>query len=200
MKKRLIGLGLVTAGAVVPAMLAAPAPRGPRGPSIDDLVRSLRKQGLQGRDLVSAAIHEVAAAYRYYSVRHLWETPEMSLGNRRGWSHQYNVVLARVLDALGFETRLVHTPWLQGGDHPWWHNGHTWVKVRIDGRWWDACASRATHEAGDLTAVPGSEELPYHRRTNIALSLWMVPFVTFQVWKSWLTGDPLPGWIYAPRR
>lgn len=200
MKKRLMTLGVVTAAAVVPVALAAPAPQGPKGPTIEELVEDLRGRDLQGAELVTAAIRVVAGTYRHTSVRHLWESPEASLRNRRGWSHQYNMVLARVLEGLGFETRLVHTPWLQGWEHPWWHNGHTWVKVRIDGRWWDACASRASHRAGDLPAVPAADELPYHRRTNIALTLWMVPFVTYQVWKGWLTGDPLPEWIYAPRR
>lgn len=200
MKKRLMALGVITAGAVVPAMLAAPAPGGPEGPTVEQLVDELEHRGLQGTELVTAAIRAVAGSYHYYSVRHLWETPQGSLRNRRGWSHQYNAVLAMVLERLGLPTRLVHTPWLQGGDHPWWHNGHTWAQVRIDGRWWDACASRSTHVAGDLPADPGSEQLPHHRRTHIAMSLWMVPFVTWQVWKCWLTGDPVPTWIYAPRR
>lgn len=189
----------VVAGGLGAVVLAAPRSQAADGPTIRQLVTRLRATGLEGRELVTAAIQATAQAYTHYSAWHLWESPSRSLRHRRGWSHQYNTVLARVLKDLGFGTRMVHTVWIQGGEHPWWHNGHTWVKVNVDGRWLDACASGSGNQVGELPVTPDSDELPYHVRTRWAVALSLAPFVVTEVWRAWLTGRPVPGWIYRRR-
>lgn len=198
MRKLVMALGsvFVAVGAV---RLAAPEAGPHDGPSTHDLVEQLASSGLSGHDLANAAIRATGRSYRAYSAWHLWESPATSLRHRHGWSHQYNAVLADVLAGLGFDTRMVHTAWVRGSDHPWWHKGHTWVKVRIDGRWLDACASSEAHVLGDLPNIPASEELPYHGRTRTAVRLFLAPFVIGAVWRSWLTRQPVAPWVYRRR-
>lgn len=191
-----LALLAVAAGA---AIIASPRAQTEPGPTVDELVQQAGGAAVQSRDLIDEAIRLTASAYTHYSAWHLWEGVAASLRHRRGWSHQYNAALAAVLEGLGFRTRMVHTAWVQGADHPWWHNGHTWVKVLVDGRWLDACASRSTNRVGELPVTPGSEELPYHPRTRMAVTLSLTPFVVAGVWRAWLTRRPVPGWIYRER-
>lgn len=193
---RVVAVLAVGAGAVV---VAAPRTDHPDGPSVEDLAARAHASGLSGRELVTEAIRLTAEAYTHYSAWHLWERSRVSLRHRRGWSHQYNSVLCIVLRQLGFETRMVHTAWVLGADHPWWHNGHTWVKVKVNGRWLDACASHADNQAGELPVTPDSDELPWGPRTRIAITLSLAPFVVAEVWRSWLTRRPVPTWIYRER-
>lgn len=194
------GLLSLTVGAVAAVVVASPRRDSEPGPSIEGLVEELQTGGMSGRDLAQAAIAAVSGSYEFYSAWHLWESPRRSLRERRGWSHQYNAVLAEVLSQLGFETRLVHAAWTRGTGDPWWHSGHTWVKVKVDGYWFDACASRTDNRLGDLPMTYVSEELPYRTQTRIAMTLFLAPFVVAAVWRHWLTGKLLPSWIYRRRR
>ncbi len=196
-KKRILaGLGIVAA---VPVVIAAPSPDRPGGRSIADLVSELRSTGKSGRELVDAAMQTVAGEFSHYSAWHLWERPETALKHGRGWSHQYNTVLLLVLRQLGFEARMVQAARVRGWGNPWWHVAHAWVKVTIDGRVHDACASRRGNRLGDLGFVPVSVEIPLRRVSRWALALFMAPFVVGTVWRAWLTGRPVPQWVYRVR-
>ncbi|MDO5094516.1 MAG: transglutaminase domain-containing protein [Propionibacteriaceae bacterium] len=191
---------LTAVGATVPVALAAPRPEKHGGiQTIDELVDELRASGAAGRDLVDLAISRVAREYTHHSAWHLWEHPETSLRNGRGWSHQYNTVLLVVLRRLGFEARMVQASRVRGFHHPWWHVGHAWVKVVVAGRRYDACASRATNQAGNVGFVPVTAEVPFRTVTRWAMGLFLMPFVTATVWRAWLTGRPVPDWVYRRR-
>lgn len=193
-------LALIPAVAVGGAMVAAPAPvRRNIRPSVAGIVTALRGSGLDGTDLVDAAMREVAAAFPYDSVWHLWESPTRALTAGRGWSHQYNTILLEVLRLLGFEARLVHAARVRGWRRPWFFSSHAWVKVRVGRRWVDACASRTGNRVGDVGFVPVSDELPFRRITAVAVPLALLPFVVVAVWRAGLRGRPVPGWVYHPR-
>lgn len=187
--------------AVAPVVVLAPRPVKTEGArAADELVWALRAEGLQGRrDLVDAAMARVAGEYTHHSLWHMWESPDTSLARGRGWSHQYNTVLLEVLRGLGFEAQLVHAARVRGFRHPWWHTGHAWVKVLIDGRPHDACASRAGGRVDDVGFTPVTAELPCRDVTRWGVAMALAPFVAVGVWRAWLTGRPVSHWIYSER-
>lgn len=195
--RSLIG-ALLTASAV-PVVVTAPRPAG-SDLTVDRLVDICAATGLEGRELADEAIARVAEGFVYFSLRHLWESPERALAGGRGWSHQYNTVLFKVLRGLGFEVRAVHAARVRGFRRPWWLAGHAWVKVLVDGRWLDACASLPTNRLGEPPFVALTPELPLRRVTRWAVGLALFPFVVVEVWRSWLVGRPVPGHLYARRR
>lgn len=183
------------------AVVAAAAPRRDNaGTTVEELTRRLQGRGLEGRELVDAATRAVAEAIPYHSAWHLWEKPETSLERRAGWSQQYNTVLLLVLRSLGFDVRLVHAARVRGFGFPWFLSGHTWVKVFVDDRWLDACASSANNRAGEVNFVPLTEELPVYVRTRWAVALALSPFVVARVWGALLTGKRVPQWVYGERK
>lgn len=187
-------------GALLPVWVMAPPPKRVDSPdTIDGLTDACRRSGLVGKDLVDEAIRVVAAAYPAHSLWHLTESPERSLRAHRGWSHQYNTVLSEVLRALGFETHLVHAARVRGFGYPWWLSGHSWVKVIVDGRALDACASTEASRAGAPPFVPLTAELPLRIVTRWAVGAALVPFVVVEVWRAWLTGKPVAPWVYGER-
>lgn len=190
--------GALLAATAVPVVLSAPRPAG-SGATVDSLVAGSAGTGREGRELVDDAIARVAEAFPCFSLRHLWESPERALAGGRGWSHQYNTVLFKVLRGLGFEVRSVHAARVRGFGRPWWLAGHAWVKVLVDGRWLDACASLPTNRVGEPPFVALTPELPLRRVTRWAVGLALFPFVAAEVWRSWLRGRSVPGHLYARR-
>lgn len=189
--------GLV--GLLAPVALFAPRGRDYGAPSVADLVGQIRAQGLTGVEEVNAAMALVAQQYHHYSAWHLWESAETSLRFGRGWSHQYNRVLLKVLRELGYPARMVHASWVRGWRHPWYQAGHSWVKVEINERDYDACASLASNRIGQLPFTPVSPEMRMRRFTRVLVSLQMLPFVTGAVWKSLLSRTPPSSWLYHRR-
>lgn len=193
----LLGLGMA---ATLPVALAAPAAADPQPErTVEALADKLRATGATGLDLVNLAIETVASSYTHDSAWHLWETPAASLRSGRGWSHQYNTVLLLVLRQLGFHARMVQAARVRGFPHPWWYVGHAWVKVTIDGRRYDACASRSSNRVGDVGFVPLTPEIRFRRVTRWAMGLGIAPFVVVAVWRAWLSGNPVPEWLYRRR-
>lgn len=191
---------LVAVLPVAPVMVLAPKSVKTAGArAADELVWILRAEGLQGRDLVDAAMARVAGEYTHYSLWHMWESSDTSLARGRGWSHQYNTVLLNVLRGLGLEAHLVHAARVRGFRHPWWQAGHTWVEVMLDDRPHDACASRTINRIGDVGFTPVTSELPYRDVTRLGVALALAPFVTVGVWRAWLTGRAVSPWIYRER-
>lgn len=200
MRFRLTDVVVLTGVAVAGGIAGAPSPvEADAGRTTGAIVAQLRESGLGGRELVDAAVAAVNKGFGFHSVWHLWESPETALANGRGWSHQYNEVLADVLQALGLEVRRVHAARVRGWRHPWFFASHSWVKVNLDGRWLDACASRAGNRVGDVGFVPVSEEMAYRRSTPWTVALGLVPFITIGVWRAWLTGREVSPWIYRRR-
>lgn len=199
MSSRLRVLATVAGAAVLGAVAMAPRPDGTPRPGVADLVADLGSSGLAGRELAEAAIAAVADVFEYHSVWHLWEPPAVAMAHGRGWSHQYNSVLAHVLEGLGFRTRLVHAARVHGSGHPWFLASHAWVKVDVDGRWRDACASRSTNGLDRVWFVPVTDELPFRGSTRFTVPIGLLPFVTVAAWRSTLGGRPVPPWLYRRR-
>lgn len=176
-------------------MTAAPTMPG----TVGELVRHCRDTGLSGLALASEASVAVAQAFPRFSLLHLWESPQRALRGHRGWSHQYNTVLLLVLRELGFAARLVHAARVRGFGHPWWLQGHTWVKVEVAGHELDACASSVDNRAGAVNFVPLTRELPVRRVTRWAVGMALVPFVLSAVVRAGLTRRRLPAWVEKPR-
>lgn len=191
-----VGVG----AALLPVWVMAPPPERVEGPdTVVGLIDQCRATGLTGRALADAAIQAVARAYPKHSLWHLIESPRRSLAAHRGWSHQYNTVLLLVLRGLDFHARLVHASRVRGFGYPWWLAGHTWVKVVIDGRTYDACASQESSTVGRPPFVPLTHELPLRRVTRWAVGAALVPFVVAEVWRAWLGGRPVARWVYGDR-
>lgn len=186
--------------ALLPVWAMAPPPERVAGPdTVQGLVDECLATGLTGRELADEAVAVVARAYPKHSLWHLTEPPRRSLRAHRGWSHQYNTVLLLVLRGLGFQARMVHAARVRGFGYPWWLSGHSWVKVVIDGRAYDACASQESSLVGRPPFVPLTHELPLRRVTRWAVGAALVPFVVAEVWRAWLTRRPVAGWVYGDR-
>ena len=143
----------------------------------------------------NAAVAAVVRAFPRYSLWRLWQSPEASLRDHRGWSHQYNTILLLVLRRLGFEADLVHAARVRGFRRPWWLAGHTWVKVMVDGKRLDACAARPRGRVGEPAFVPVTPELPLRRVTRWGVGAALVPFVVVEVWRAWLGRRPVADWV-----
>lgn len=198
---RVLGLLATVAVAIVPVVVRAPRTR-PIAPddisSIDEAIAACRKSELHGWDMVDHATQLVHRKYSHYSCYHWWESPEQSFQRSRGQANQYNTVLAKVLKGLGFHVRTVHAARVRLTRSPWWHSGHTWLEVTVDGRTRDVCASRAENTAGDVKFIPISTVRPFRGLTYVDTTLGLAPIVTVLVWKAWVRRTPLPRWMYRP--
>lgn len=198
---RALRLLLAAAVAAAPVLVRAPRTR-PIAPdglhTVDDVVAACIESDLHGWELVDHATALVHRKYSHYSCYHWWETPAQSFARSRGQSNQYNTVLARVLRGLGFHVRVVHAARVRLSRSPWWHSGHTWLEVTVDGRTRDVCASRAENRAGDVHFVPVTAVRPFRGLTYVDTTLGLAPIVTVLVWKAMLKNEPLPRWMYRP--
>ncbi|MHB8154393.1 MAG: hypothetical protein ACYDG3_15325, partial [Bacillati bacterium] len=110
----------------------------------------------------------------------------------------YNIVLGRILEQLGFQVRPVHAARVRLDHHPWYHTGHSWLRVIHQGKELDVCASRLGNTAGNVAFVPVTEVLDRTRLNSIDTTLALAPIVVASVWKSWLTGSGIQSWMYRP--
>nr|WP_203569152.1 hypothetical protein [Aestuariimicrobium ganziense] len=192
-------LGVIAGLAAAPVVLKAPpaVPAQPGEPTtLDEVVGRCRDSRLAGWDLVGLAQQLVHDRYTHYSAWHLWQSPQQSFANGRGLSNQYNSALAQVLEELGFEVRRVHAARVRLERAPWWHSGHTWLKVTHEGRTRDVCASRPSTAPGRVAFVPVTPVRPFTGLTNLNTTLGLAPFVIEAVWRSLLTREPTPRWLY----
>ena len=193
----------LVAGAAVAAMapVVASAPDNqvltPDGVcTVEDAVARLRDTGLSGIELVDAATDLVRAKFAKYSAWRLWESPGRAFEKSRGYSGQYNIVLAQVLRRLDVPVSVVHAARVRYGDRPWWYSGHTWLQVDIDGRVLDVCAGDRGNRAGRVLFVPVSEVRPVNPWTTRVVALAMVPFIAQAVWAHLIADSPIPRWLY----
>lgn len=200
MKLRRLAL-LAGAAVVAPVVIGSPRPRraaAGEASTLDELVAEARQTGLSGWGLVDHLTQAVHQRYQHASVWHLWEPPATSFRNGRGCSNQYNSALASVLRRCGFEARLVHAARVRMDRAPWWNSGHTWVRVRHEGRERDVCAAKASNRAGSVGFVPMTYVRPFRTITYVDTTLGLAPFVVTSVWRSWLNREPVQRWVYRP--
>lgn len=194
-----------TASAIaVPVVVGAPKPV-PSWPhdvrTLDEAVDDCLVSGLDGWALVDYATALVNQKLTRYSLWHLWESSGVAFRNSRGFSDQYNIALGRLLAGLGFEVQVVQAARVrfnspQPRHAPWWVIRHTWLRVTHEGRTLDVCASRAGHRAGHVQFTPLSDVRPIHPWSTWDTRLSLAIPVAYQVWKAWLTGEPVPRWMY----
>ena len=193
---------LLAAGAIAaPVVVGAPRTPAIAPDGVHDVQQAIDASlaaDLHGWELVDHATQLVHRKYSHYSCYHWWETPAQSFARSRGQSNQYNTVLARVLRGLGFRVRTVHAARVRLTRSPWWHSGHTWLEVTVDGRTRDVCASRAENRSDDVHFIPVTAVRPFRGLTYLDTTLGLAPIVTVLVWKAWLKGEQLPRWIYRP--
>lgn len=193
----------VTAGLAAavlgPVVVTAPRPRRltPEGvETIDQAVANCQASGKQGWELVDHATHLVNRKYSHYSAYHWWESPRQAFERSRGQSNQYNTALARVLRALDFQVKTVHAARVRLDRAPWWHVGHTWLQVTIDGDTRDVCASKIENIAGDVEFTPMTPVRPFRGLTYVDTTLGLAPIAVVATWRSWVERRPLPRWLY----
>ena len=192
------GLPALLGAALIPVwVMAPPAVKTDAPDTVEGLIARAKASGATGRALANEAIRLVAEAFPAHSLWHLTESPARALRAHRGWSHQYNTVLFEVLRGLGFQTSLVHAARVRGFGYPWWLSGHSWVKVMVEDRALDACASDPSSTVGNPPFVPVTAELPLRIVTRWAVGAALVPFVVAEVWRAWLTGRPVAPWVYG---
>ncbi len=190
----------LAAAAALPVVLAAPRaeranPEGVR--TLDDTVHRCRASALRGWDLVSFATDLVNRKFTRYSAWHLWESPSLAFLNSRGQSNQYNLALATVLKRLDFEVQVVHAARARKSyPNPWFHTGHTWLRVTHQGRTLDVCASDSANRPGQVTFTPVTPARPWRPWAGPAISVALLPFVTGQVWRQWVNGEEVAGWLF----
>lgn len=210
MKRSLLVLAASVAAVVAPVIMAAPGPhpagqtvqgrdgRRRRIDSIDDVVAAVEESGAQGWELVNLATGIVHRMYTHYSTWHLWLTPAQSARRGQGHSQQYNLALGAVLRRLGVDVETVHAARVRMEHHPWYHTGHTWLRVTVGGKTLDVCASRPGNRAGEVGFLPVTEVRPLGPLTRLDSALALTPFVVTSVWKTWLTGRGVQRWLYRP--
>ena len=193
----------LAAAAFTPVVLRAPKPAMNLPRDVRDLHEALEdclESRLDGWELVDFATRLVNEKFTRYSVWHLWENSGLAFKNSRGFSEQYNLGSARVLSGLGYDVQAVHArhvhfdPERPGTES--WRNGHTWLRVSYRGETLDVCASRAGHRAGKVSFMPLSDPRPVHFWTGGLIRLGLAGPVTYEVWKSWLSGRPVPRWVF----
>ena len=191
------------AAAIAPVVARAPEPALSLPRDVRDLEEALEDclgTRLDGWELVDYATSLVNQKCTRFSLWHLWETSGLAFKNSRGFSDQYNIALGRLLAGLGYEVRAVHASRVRFDTArmgtPWWNAGHTWLRVTHGGQTLDVCASRGDHKAGRVRFSPSSDERPVHPWTGLNIRLALVGPVTWQVWKSMLTGQPVPRWLF----
>ncbi|MGD7733489.1 transglutaminase domain-containing protein [Propionibacteriaceae bacterium G57] len=198
---RLLKVAAVAGAVAGPVWARAPkgeriAPDGVH--TLDEATSAAQSSGLSGWELVDHVTGVVHRKFSYYSCYHWWESPAEAFARSRGQSNQYNLALASVLRRLGFEVRTVHASRVRLQRSPWWHAGHTWLEVTIDGITKDVCASRAENRAGQVTFVPVTPVRLFRGLTYVDTTLGLALIVVVVAWRAWLNGEPLPRWVYRP--
>ncbi|NLA28099.1 MAG: hypothetical protein GX875_00350 [Propionibacterium sp.] len=192
-----------TAAVFAPVVIRAPKPALNLPGDVRDLHEAMADcvdSRLNGWELVDYATRLVSEKFTRYSVWHLWENSGIAFKNSRGFSEQYNLALGRILSGLGYEVQAVHAKDVrfepERPDRAGWRNGHTWLRVTYRDETKDVCAARTWHRAGEVSFVPQTEVKPARIWTGAVVRLCYAGPVTYEVWKAWLSGDPVPRWVF----
>lgn len=160
----------------VPSMArlgAEPSVAAPDGFTIDDAITHCQGTALDGWELVEHAQRLTANRFRY-SRRNPWDSPRQAFERGVGYCLQQARALKRILDALGFESRLVmgsgrFPPAIVHGElEPASIGRHAWLRVTVAGDVKDVCPGHPDNSPGNAHFVVTSNV-----RT---LDAWMVPF------------------------
>lgn len=203
MKCKWIGwAGLAAAGVllIVPAV-NAPKPgrdEATTPATIDEAIAAVKSSGLRGWSAVDYATRLVNARFTHYSIWHTWESPRLAYRHRRGYSNQYNGALAQILQSLGFDVEIVHAARVRAVRNPWFHAGHTWLRVTVDGSTRDVCAGNAANTSGRVHFVPQTPVRTAHVWSPHVMAFALVPFTVVPIWRHLVGNRPIPAWIYRP--
>lgn len=167
--------------------------------TLDDAVAACKRCGLAGWDLVLFAQRMVYRKFVYYSCRNLWDTPAQAFRYGMGYCTQYNLALKQILTRLGIATQTVFSMRISVHDNPDWSMGHTWLRVTIQGETRAVCAGRPDNRPGRVHFDPVA---PVRRGSDGMLfltHLGMILFCGYLEWRSLLTRQPLPAWMFQDR-
>lgn len=167
--------------------------------TIDDAVAASRATGLAGWPLVTFAQVLVYDNFRAYSCRNLWDTPAGAFHRGMGYCTQYNLALKQIFDRLGIASEAVFSLHVRVADRPDWTMGHTWLRVTIDGDERTVCAGRAGNLPGSVHFTPLAPVRRGRLPVLLVAHLGMILFCGYLEWRSLLTGQPLPAWMFVPR-
>lgn len=200
--KSIAALALVTGGgllAMTPAWWALRwrQPNRLDGPeTLDDAVEICKRSNLAGWGLVLFAQCLVCRKFTHYSCRNLWDTPAQAFRYGMGYCTQYNLALKQILDRLDIETEAVFSLRVYVHDNPEWSMGHTWLHVTVAGETRAVCAGRADNLPGEVHFDPIAPVWRGNETLLFWLHLGMIPYCGFLEWRSLLTRQPLPGWMF----
>jgi hypothetical protein len=168
--------------------------------TVDDAVVACRRSGLSGWPLVAFAQQLVYRKFRYYSCRNLWDSPAQAFRRGMGYCTQYNLALKQILYALAIETRAVFSLRVRVVDEPEWSMGHTWLRVCIDGEVRDVCAGHPDNLPGSVNFTPLAPVWLGSMPVLFLAHLGMIPFCGILEWRSVLSRQPIPQWMFQARK
>ena len=201
---RLLGATAVLACGVVVLGLPGRIKRGRQRRStvdgivtLSDAVHACRRTGLSGWELVAHAQRLVARKFAIYSLRNPWDSPSRAFVRGMGYCLQYNLALKRLLERLGFDSRLVHAFRVRDLDDPDWKLGHAWLRVRSGGEELDVCAGSERNFPGRMRIKPltGVRDLSPALVAFSYVGSALVAGVA--EWRGVVTGEE-PGWTFRP--
>jgi hypothetical protein len=168
--------------------------------SIDDAVVACRRSGLADWALVTYAQRLVCRKFAHYSCRNLGDTPANAFRRGMGYCTQYNLALKQILDRLGIDAQAVFALRVAVNDNPAWTMGHTWLCVRIGGAVRDVCAGSTQNLPGQVDFTPITPVWPGHPFVLFLTHLGLIGFAGALEWRTLLSGQPLPAWMFEARR
>lgn len=201
MKKLLAGAA-VLAGLAAPLLSRRPVASA-SGPvvDVDDAVHRARATGLTGLALIQYCCELVGHQFETQTLRSPWEPGAVAFARRRGYSMQYNGVLAEILSRLGFQAELVFAARVRRphAQPPWYAMGHAWVRVTIDGRRRAVCA-RYGGMGGEHGFVPLTQIHVVSALTLVDTTVAATTVSLLAQWWAILARKPLPYWFESPFR
>lgn len=131
--------------------------------TIDDAVGVCRDSGLKGWDLAAYAQNLTARKFSY-SRRNPWDTPSRAFERRQGYCQQQALALKEIYDRLGIDCRPVYAArcrfearMIDGLLSKERITGHTWLRVKINGKELDVCPGSVTNMPGVVNFTVLSE-------------------------------------------
>ena len=130
---------------------------------LDEAAERCKQTGLDGWALVAHAQRLVAGTMRY-SVENSLDNPQVAFAKGQGYCWHQAHALNRLLQTLGFHSRLVHAfrtlfpeTVLMGVTVHNFISGHVWCRVDIDGTEKDVCPGSPQNTPGVLHFTPLSK-------------------------------------------
>jgi transglutaminase-like putative cysteine protease len=119
--------------------------------TLAEAARRLQATGMSGMALVEAA-RALVSERMQYCRRNSFDSPAKAFERGYGFCTQQAYALANLLPLLGFEARVVHAFRNRFPDGS--KGGHTWVRVRVEGKTHYVDSVCFDAETGQLTFTP----------------------------------------------